>query len=51
MGTGINRMRELLAANNLPEPEFVYDTFFRVTIKRYDLVFTLIHAIYQLLDL
>ena len=40
MGTGINRIKKVFRDNNLPDPIFKYDSFFRVTFKRKDLMFS-----------
>jgi len=40
MGTGINRIKKAFRDNNLPDPIFRYDSFFRVIFKRKDLLFS-----------
>ncbi|HET54502.1 MAG TPA: DeoR family transcriptional regulator, partial [Ignavibacteria bacterium] len=39
MGTGINRIKSAFKKENLPDPIFEYNTFFKVIFKRKDIVF------------
>ncbi len=37
LGTGVQRMRELMKQAALPEPQFIFNTFFTVILKRYNI--------------
>jgi len=37
LGTGVQRMRELMKQASLPEPLFLFNTFFTVILKRYNI--------------